>query len=307
MSDIERIVWTSIATILGGVIIYAMGHLLVALFVEPIHRLRSLIAEITDSLVFYAPIFSNPSEIVDKEKGNEASQVLRRQASQLRARTYLIPWYSLWAFLGIVRQKNDIENALRELIGLSNTVCSGPDTNYGLENDKKRKRIERLLGISSSEPEERSTPINRYCLQQGILCFSFALMSFGLFGLKGYTFTLGGYLSFTIPAWFIFGIFILLATIPFMVGTIYKRWGDQVECFLEERPRSSGQIIAQILVFMALMLVFYKMWVEGFSDIVNTIGYHWLRGVVTIIGFTLLIIIAITRSVTPRHQTKKPN
>ena len=311
MSDIERIAWTSIATILGGVIIYAMGHLFVALFVEPIHRLRGLIAEIADSLIFYAPVYSNPSEVVDSTKSNEASQVLRRQASQLRARTYLIPWYSLWAFLGLVRWKKDIENASKELIGISNTVYSGPSANYGLENDSKRKRIEELLGISSSkpqgsEPQEHSASINRYCLHQGILCFSFALLLFGLFGLKGYTLTFSTYLSLTIPAWFIFGILILIATIPFMVGTIYKHWGDQVEYFLVGRPKSIWQVITQVLMYMALVLVFYGVWVEGFSDIVNKIGYHWLRYVVIIIGLTLLIVIFIAHSLIPRRQTNKP-
>ena len=52
MSDVERIVLTAIATIIGGVIVYFFGHLSVALFVEPIHRLRSFIGEIADSLIF---------------------------------------------------------------------------------------------------------------------------------------------------------------------------------------------------------------------------------------------------------------
>jgi membrane protein YqaA with SNARE-associated domain len=52
MSDLERIVLTAIATIIGGVIVYFFGHLAVTLFVAPIHRLRSLIGEIADSLIF---------------------------------------------------------------------------------------------------------------------------------------------------------------------------------------------------------------------------------------------------------------
>lgn len=145
MSDIERIVLTAIATIIGGVVVYFLGHLFVALFVEPIHRLRSLIGEIADSLIFYANVYCNPGVVAENES-DEAREVLRRQASQLKARAYAVSWYSLWQCMKIVRKKTEIAKASAELIGLSNSIHGGEGVS-GTENSKRRDMVEQLLGI----------------------------------------------------------------------------------------------------------------------------------------------------------------
>lgn len=154
MSDAWKIILPPIITVIVGVIVYALGHLFVALFVEPIHHLRSLIGEIADSLVFYAPIYSNPSGVVDKGKCDEASDIFRRQASQLRSRAQIIPGYSYWSLLRLVRQKKEIVDASKELIGLSNTVRNVSSEDYGRVNEAKRKRIEELLGICNAIPDD---------------------------------------------------------------------------------------------------------------------------------------------------------
>jgi len=147
MSELWRIVLTASITIVGGTVVYVLGHFLVTLFVEPIHRLRSLIGEIADSLVFYANVYSNPGsgqgEIMD-----EASEVLRRQAAQLRARAHSVPLYSLWSLMKLVRKRTDIEEASRELIGLSNSIHRS-EPNLGIENHRMREKIEELLDIQS--------------------------------------------------------------------------------------------------------------------------------------------------------------
>jgi len=152
MSELWRIVLTAIFTVVGGSIVYAGGHFLVALFVEPIHRLRSLVGEIADSLVFYAPVYGNPGA-VKKEIADEAGETLRRQASQLRARAYSIPWYPLWSFMGLVREKTRITEASTELIGLSNSVYGGPGVSV-TQNIKMERRIKELLGIRSGEKQK---------------------------------------------------------------------------------------------------------------------------------------------------------
>jgi len=141
MSELGRIVLAAILTIVGVVF--------VRLFVEPIHHLRSHIGKIADSLVFYANVYCNPGA-VRKEMSDEASEALRRQASQLKARAYAVPWYPLWELLKIVRKKTEIEEASAELIGLSNSVHGGPAVS-AKENSGKRKRVEKLLGIVSDK------------------------------------------------------------------------------------------------------------------------------------------------------------
>jgi len=144
MSELWRIALTAILTIAGGVVIYSLGHLLVVLFVEPIHRLRVLIGEIADSLVFYANVYGNPG-MSPTETMNQVSETLRRQASQLSARAYCVPWYGFWGFIKVVPNKTEIQQALAELIGLSNSVHSG----NAAQNHKTRRSIEKLLGIRS--------------------------------------------------------------------------------------------------------------------------------------------------------------
>jgi len=149
MSDLERIILSAIATIIGGVIVYFLGHLSVALFVEPIHRLRSVIGEIADSLVFYANVYCNPG-LAPQDKNDEASEVLRRQASQLKSRAYAIPWYPLWQRVKVVRKKKEIEEASAELIALSNSIHGGAGISGG-DNSERRERVEKLLGIAKGK------------------------------------------------------------------------------------------------------------------------------------------------------------
>lgn len=158
MSELWRIILTAVLTIAGGVIVYALGHLFVALFVEPIHRLRSLIGEIADSLVFYANVYSNPGS-GKMERMDEASEVLRRQAAQLRARAHSIPGYVFWVFTGLVREKAEIKEASAELIGLSNSVHRS-EPNLGIQNYRRQEKIEELLGIRGSTERKESQPIN---------------------------------------------------------------------------------------------------------------------------------------------------
>ena len=150
MSELWGIILTACITISGGIIVYVIGRLLVVLFVEPVHRLRSLIGEIADSLFFYAPVYSNPSGVINYQgKADEATEIFRLQASQLMAGAYAIPWYPLWSFLRLVVIKKRVEDASKELTGLSNLVRSGPATNYGLQAGALRGKIEELLGIRS--------------------------------------------------------------------------------------------------------------------------------------------------------------
>lgn len=174
MSEAWRIVLTASITIAGGIAVYTFGHLFVALFIEPIYRLRSLVGEIADSLVFYAPVYGNPGA-VRRELADEAGETLRRQASQLRARVYSIPWYSLWAFMGLVREKTEIEEASAELIGLSNSVHGGPGVSV-THNIKMERRIKELLGVRGSRNQKQGQTINWHAMSDGILLFIFGLL-----------------------------------------------------------------------------------------------------------------------------------
>lgn len=306
MSELWKIILTASITIAGGIIVYVLGHFLVILFVEPIHRLRSFIGEIADSLVFYANVYSNPG-YGQKKIMDEASEVLRRQASQLRARVYSIPWYSLWAFTGFVRGKKKIEEASAELIGLSNSVHRS-EPNLGIQNYKRREKIEELLGIQSGKKQKSSQPINRHILSDGILLFLFSLI---LFGVKPSTLVIFGFEIFTFPIWsyMALGIIALALSISFMVAVFWKQLAARMEGVLEERVRSRWQAFIQYLYFIVFLLVYTVSWLKGLSfipaeefifDVVLWFGFIWL--LVILVAF---LIIPITHRIKVRRQRRK--
>lgn len=142
MSDLFSIVLTASLTVIGSVIVFVSGEIIKNFFITPIHEQSKLVGEIADSLIFYAPIYSNPG-MVNPELASEASTVLRRQAAQLKARTGAIPWYSFWQFLRIVRNRSHIRKASENLIGLCNSVHNGnPEA-----NENRRKQIVQALRI----------------------------------------------------------------------------------------------------------------------------------------------------------------
>lgn len=152
----------AILAIAVGVIVYFLGRLFVALFVNPILSLRSLIGEIAESLVFYANVYCNPKveqqDIID-EPSEKASEVFRRQASQLKARVHEISWYSLWERVKVVRKEREIEEASSELMGLANSVRGDPmvgANKSAKENSRKKEKVEELLGIVKDKEPNRN-------------------------------------------------------------------------------------------------------------------------------------------------------
>lgn len=112
---------TACFTIVGGVSILLLGQLALRLFIDPINKQAELIGEIAHSLTYYANIYGN-SNISDSKDRIEASNTLRRQASQLRASAWTIRWYSLWQTFGFIPRKDDVLKASSNIIGLSNSM-----------------------------------------------------------------------------------------------------------------------------------------------------------------------------------------
>lgn len=287
MSEVWRIVLTASVTVAGGVIVYFLGHLFVSLFVEPIHRLRTLIGETADSLVFYANLYSNPG-YGGKEDMDEASEVLRRRASQLRARAHSIPWYSLWSIMKLVRKRAEIEEASGELIAISNSIHRS-DPNLGIENHRRREKIEELLGIRSSEKPKQVQKINGVMLSHGIMLFFFGII---LLGFQGGELVLFGFDIPTFPIEFYraLGIIAVLASLLFIVAQFCKQLATRIEKFLEERPRSRWQGVIKWLFWVIFWLVYVVGWLKGLSSIP---GESFAFSLVFYIGFVWFLIIGI--------------
>jgi hypothetical protein len=80
---------TACFTIIGGVAVLAVGQIVLKLFVEPMHEQAKLLGEIAHSITFFANTYGNAS-LFDEDKVLDASNTLRKQASQLRASAWTI-------------------------------------------------------------------------------------------------------------------------------------------------------------------------------------------------------------------------
>jgi hypothetical protein len=153
MSELFKIILTSSLTIFGGILVFVIGQVVVKFIIEPLHEQAKLIGEIANSLIFFAnvgavsalisvyleelqgiskqndldePVRKLVTEIYqdlikrESSRSEEATTILRQQASQLMGTTHAIPKYWLWASLGVVPKREDVIVASQELIGLSN-------------------------------------------------------------------------------------------------------------------------------------------------------------------------------------------
>ena len=92
MSDLEKILWTSASTILGGVIVFVTGQLLSKFLIEPIQELKKAIGEVRFNLAYYAPIIHTPISR-DKERSDKAYDALMRNSCDLLTKADVIPFY----------------------------------------------------------------------------------------------------------------------------------------------------------------------------------------------------------------------
>ncbi len=295
MSELWGIILTAVLTIAGGIVIYVVGHLFEAIFVEPIHRLRSLIGEIADSLVFYANVYSNPG-ILPTEKCDEASETLRQKAAQLKSRAYCIPWYSLWSLMGLVRKKTEIEEAAKELIGLSNSVRGSSGANGRLSADMRR-RIEESLGILDGGHRGKQST-SSYALSQGILLFFFALI---LLGLQTGEFVFFGHIIPAFPIWWYkgLGIIALIISILLLIVAIFcNRASARIERFLEKRPMPRWQATIQYIYWVIFWLVYFAGWSKSLSNIpaggltfhvAFWVGLIWFFAIPIFVGYKLYL------------------
>ena len=144
MSDTSKILWTAIATLIGGIIIYVIGRAIEKMILEPLQEYRKTLANISDTLIYYANIYSNIS-VASKEDKEETSKALRKLASDLSAKTHLIVFYKHFSKLGWIPTYNKSMDAVATLIGFSNSLWHSDFK----EIDERRKRIENLLNIKT--------------------------------------------------------------------------------------------------------------------------------------------------------------
>jgi len=128
-------------TILGGVAVFVLGQIFLKFVIEPLQQYKEVKGEVSYALHYYANA-GGPPGFAKEEERKEASEHLRGLASKLRVCRHKIPWYRLFAILGIVPKVEALLTASEHLTGWSNEVYG-----EGRTISKRRRIIAECLGI----------------------------------------------------------------------------------------------------------------------------------------------------------------
>ena len=142
MTDTSKIIWTALATLIGGIIIYVVGRAVEKFVLEPLQDYRKTLANISDTLIYYANVYSNTT-VASKEDKEETSKAIRKLASDLSAKSHQIVFYKFFAKTKWIPSYNNSMDAVGKLIGFSNSLWN---SNFKEINDRLKK-IEQLLNI----------------------------------------------------------------------------------------------------------------------------------------------------------------
>ena len=122
---------TALITLFGAVALFTISELLRGLIIRPILDLRSHTGVIVDKVIYFAGQLTSGVRVpADKEQ--LIREQLRTISTQLRAKEQMLPVYSLWAYLGLVPTAPAIDDAAKDLMGLSNSfeVSMAGSINY---------------------------------------------------------------------------------------------------------------------------------------------------------------------------------
>lgn len=144
MSDI---LLTSALTIIGGVVVFSLSQIVQKFLVEPVHEQSKVIGEILFGLVYYGDRYANPGT-GKPEAMTEAADTIRRYASRLEGTTHAVHSYRLFECIGLAPNRKSVEEAVGNLIRISNSIYTG----NGRENSDDADNVKKLL----SAPNRKS-------------------------------------------------------------------------------------------------------------------------------------------------------
>lgn len=125
-------------TVVSGVLVLVIGQILQRFLLEPIFEQRRIVGEIARVITFHANFTGEGREVEDIR---EVKYEIRALASSLRASMWTIPFYRLWATLGLVTRRKAVIKASASLIGWSNTIPNGRDESREEHQTKVRDAL----------------------------------------------------------------------------------------------------------------------------------------------------------------------
>lgn len=155
--SLENAIITAGLTVAGGLIVFTCGQLILKLVIEPLKEYKMVKSKIAISLTFHANTYLNLMTY-DDYKNNEklqnkidnATEELRKLASEISASVQIIPFYSILSFFKWFPKKEEINRVSSCLIGLSNTLLSHQESlSFNVEsNISKKEEIVKILNLN---------------------------------------------------------------------------------------------------------------------------------------------------------------
>jgi hypothetical protein len=138
--ELVKIFLTSGLTIVGGVLVFVLGQVIQKFLLEPVHEQSKAIGEIYFGLVYYAVWCANPGSGKPEDRA-AGSDAIRRYASQLQGTTHAIYCYDLFERWGLVPVRQNVDEAVGDLIRISNSIHTGDGRDKRADADHVRNLL----------------------------------------------------------------------------------------------------------------------------------------------------------------------
>lgn len=139
-------------TILSGILTFIAGQMLLKMIVEPVLEARKTIGLVAHALLNRAAYIANPG-LSELESIKAVSSELRQLAAALHAHLYSVPAYPIFSPLFRLPRTEAVLTAVKNLIGLSNSLYDAKSPRVYEINAKRVEAIANSLGLYMHENE----------------------------------------------------------------------------------------------------------------------------------------------------------
>lgn len=167
MSDIEKIILTACATLIGGVILLILAELLKSFIMSPIQKLKEQAQIVLSKIDFHSNMLTNFfSATPSKDELSNIRTIrrdLREAATELKSKYKMIPFKRFMHFLRFIPSNERIDVAYRGLIYLHNSILYKGDRDYIVNLiDMNHNQIERIrAALTNTQIPEQLKPKER--------------------------------------------------------------------------------------------------------------------------------------------------
>ncbi|WP_238903420.1 hypothetical protein [Clostridium sp. YIM B02506] len=149
---------TIFTTVIIGVLVFIIGQFILKFLIEPLSEYKRLKSKIAYALVFYANMYSNPTEITEEfikdieavKNLEEAKFYMRNLSAEFSGWLQVMPFYGFFSIIRIIPSRKKADEVRGYLIGISNSLAYSKgvsmhnliDANY-----KRQQKISKILKL----------------------------------------------------------------------------------------------------------------------------------------------------------------